>query len=821
MQTICNKHRIRGTRQERFRSLPKATFRHHTPVRALAALCLTAIALQAAFAGAPPPARLRGRVLDPAGMAVPAARLALRSQTGTIVLSGSTDAEGRFELADVAPGDYLLSVQAAGFRETLRPVSVKSGQAAEVAIVLEVASFRHEVVVYGGHVVGPHLPEIPGSAEIVDSASIERMRPFRVDDVLRSVPGVFVKPSEEGFGLRPHIGLRGLDPTRSRKVLLLEDGIPLAYAPYGDNATYYHPPISRFDVVEVIKGAGQILYGPSTIGGVINYVTPPIPDRRSGEFRLTGGNRDFLSAQWRYGATLGRTGFLADATRVQGNGPRENIRLGYWDTNAKVSTAWSDRKLLTGKFSLYHERSQVTYSGLTEDEFRANPRQNPFANDRFLADRIGASLSYAHILAQDTPLTVNLYGSYFNRDWWRQSSHSGQRPNRLGDPGCTGMQDLLTRCGNEGRLRGYYLWGLEPRLKTARRWSGLEHEAQLGLRVHVEDQDRQQKNGAFPWARDGVLVEDNKRRTQAWSGFWQNRFGRAGLAVTPGLRWEHVRYYRNNRLNGAVGTATLTQWIPGIGVSLVRESLSVFGGLHRGFAPPRPEDIISNAGGTVDLDAELNWTYELGFRWRPHARLRLEATGFRMDYQNQIVPASVAGGIGATLTSAGRTLHQGLEWSGRWQLPGRLLGRHELWLQTSYTWLPVARFTGTRYSSVPGYQKTLVTGNRLPYAPRHLFSSALIYTHPRGANLLVEVSGVSRQFGDDLNTRVATPDGQRGLLPGHALWDATLNLPLTRSRTTLFVTVKNAFDRVVIVDRQRGILPAPPRMIQVGLRWRY
>jgi Fe(3+) dicitrate transport protein len=327
MQTICNKHRIRGTRQERFRSLPKATFRHHTPVRALAALCLTAIALQAAFAGAPPPARLRGRVLDPAGMAVPAARLALRSQTGTIVLSGSTDAEGRFELADVAPGDYLLSVQAAGFRETLRPVSVKSGQAAEVAIVLEVASFRHEVVVYGGHVVGPHLPEIPGSAEIVDSASIERMRPFRVDDVLRSVPGVFVKPSEEGFGLRPHIGLRGLDPTRSRKVLLLEDGIPLAYAPYGDNATYYHPPISRFDVVEVIKGAGQILYGPSTIGGVINYVTPPIPDRRSGEFRLTGGNRDFLSAQWRYGATLGRTGFLADATRVQGNGPRENIRL--------------------------------------------------------------------------------------------------------------------------------------------------------------------------------------------------------------------------------------------------------------------------------------------------------------------------------------------------------------------------------------------------------------------------------------------------------------------------------------------------------------
>jgi len=790
------------------------------PGAGVALIWLSAILMQLGPAFAQAPARLTGRVVDPSGMPVPAARLVLQARVSPTELSGFTDAEGRFGFVSLAPGDYLLSVQAVGFRESLREVSLRSGQAAEVAVVLEVASLKHEVVVYGGHVVGPNLPEIPGSAEVVDASTLDRMRPFRVDDVLRSVPGVFVRPSEEGFGLRPHIGVRGLDPTRSRKVLLLEDGIPLAYAPYGDNASYYHPPISRFDSVEVIKGSGQILYGPSTVGGVINYVTPPIPDRPSGELRLTGGNRDFLSAHWRYGATLGRSGFFADATRVQGDGPRENTGIGYWDTNFKAGAAWSDRRFLSGKFSLYRERSQITYSGLTEAEFQGNPRQNPFANDWFLADRIGASLSYAHILRADTPLTVNLYGSYFNRDWWRQSSHSAQRPNRLGDPGCSGMQDLLSGCGNEGRLRGYYLWGLEPRLRTARRGSGLDYEAQFGLRVHVEDQDRQQKNGAFPWARDGVLAEDNKRRTQAYSGFWQNRFGRAGLAVTPGFRWEHVRYYRNNRLNGAVGTATLTQWIPGVGWSLVRESLAVFGGIHRGFAPPRAEDIITNTGGTVDLDAELNWNYELGFRWRPGARVRLEATGFRMDYQNQIVPASVAGGIGATLTSAGRTLHQGLEWSGRWEIPARLTGKHELWLQTSYTWLPVARFAGTRYSSVPGYQKTLVTGNRLPYAPRHLFSAALNYGHPRGANLMVAVFGVSRQFGDDLNARAATPDGQRGLLPGHALWDATLNCPLGRSRTALFVTVKNVFDRLVIVDRQRGILPAPPRMIQFGLRWR-
>ncbi len=767
-----------------------------------------------------PYGRLAGRVLDPSGAAVPAARLTLRAQTGGAVYTALSDPQGRFHFDQLAPGDYRLSALAPGFLESSRALLIRPAEPAQLELVLALASLSHQVLVYGGRLVGPDLPEIPGSVEVMDPAALLRMRPLSVDEALRKVPGVFVKPSEEGFGLRPHIGVRGLDPTRSRKVLLLEDGLPLAYAPYGDNASYYHPPIQRFESVEVVKGSGQILYGPATVGGVINYLTPAIPDRPSGQLLLTGGNRDLMSAHARFGATLGRTGVLADATRVQGQGPRDNVRIGYWDANFKAFTACAARRSLTWKFSHYRERSQVTYSGLTQEEFRLSPRQNPFANDRLLADRLGASLVYTHALTPETPLTLSLYGSYFNRDWWRQSSHSGQRPNRLGESGCRGMQDLLTGCGNEGRLRGYYLWGVEPRLRSVRRWWGFRNQTDLGLRAHAEDQDRQQKNGPLPWSRDGLLVEDNKRRTQAYSAFWQNRFLRGSLALTPGLRWEHVRYYRNNRLNGAAGTARLTQWIPGLGLTLVREGLTLFAGLHRGFAPPRTEDVISNAGGTVDLDAELSWNSELGFRWRPLPRLRLEATAFRMDYQNQIVPASVAGGLGATLAGAGRTLHQGLEWSGGWELPLRLTARHNIRIQTSYTWLPVARFVGTRYSTVSGFQRTLVTGNRLPYAPRHLFSASLTYGHPRGMNLLLEAAGVSRQFGDDLNSVVPSPDGQRGPLPGHALWNLTLNCPLAQDRTTLFLALKNAFDRLVIVDRQRGLLPAPPRLIQFGLRWR-
>ena len=102
--------------------------------------------------------------------------------------------------------------------------------------------------------------------------------------------------------------------------------------------------------------------------------------------------------------------------------------------------------------------------------------------------------------------------------------------------------------------------------------------------------------------------------------------------------------------------------MPGVGLTWAPSpALNVFGGAHRGFAPPRTEDVISQTGGVVDLAAELSWNYELGLRALPVRGLRVDATLFRDDYENQVVPASLAGGVGATLTNGGETLHEGLE----------------------------------------------------------------------------------------------------------------------------------------------------------------
>jgi Fe(3+) dicitrate transport protein len=205
-----------------------------------------------------------------------------------------------------------------------------------------------------------------------------------------------------------------------------------------------------------------------------------------------------------------------------------------------------------------------------------------------------------------------------------------------------------------------------------------------------------------------------------------------------------------------------------------------------------------------------------------------------MAFDNQIIPASVAGGSGATLTSAGRTLHGGFELSSRVSAAALWGWRHDLSLQVAWTWLPVARFEGERFvfvgrsgadvvGKVYGDQnasgtreRISVRGSRLPYAPRQLLTASLGWTAPQGFDLSLEAVHVGSQFGDALNTSVLVPDGQQGPIAAATLWNVAATYAVG-GKTSVFVTVKNLTDGLVIVDRTRGLLPGMPRVVQAGV----
>jgi Fe(3+) dicitrate transport protein len=670
-----------------------------------------------------------------------------------------------------------------------------------------------------------NLPLLGGSAGSVTAQELRDSKVFTTNEALRRIPGVHVR-DEEGFGLRPNIGIRGLNPTRSTKVTLLEDGIPLAYAPYGDNASYYHPAIDRFERIEVLKGANALQFGPQTIGGVINYITPDPPRESGGYMQGTVGNRDYFNGK----VKLGGNGFLLDYTRKQGDGARQNMHHEIDDLNLKWVGQLSDRQAITLRGNYYQEDSQLTYSGLTQAEFRnQGARYNPFKNDAFNAERFGLSATHDYDFGNGALLTTNLYFSYYTRDWVRQSSNStdGQHAGCNANVTIDGVTATFTahrlagravdpstqfNC-SQGRLRDYKTYGIEPRLTVANRLG----EFQMGLKAHFEEQDRLQLNAnaaSFDPKDPGpgiATAEDNLRKVDAYSGFVAQRFDIGNVALTPIVRYESIDSRRSNRLNGTTGSAKVTETSPGISATWnPNKDWTVFTSLYEGFAPPRVEDLIGTSGTVAEVDPERSTNLELGLRGRPSGGTTLQASYFRNDFKNLVAVGSIAGG--STPLSQGRALFEGLELSGRAELGAGFFGR------LAYTWLPTAE-QDTPFFEVANPNNTRgATGNRLPYAPKHTTTAGVGYR--QGAfRSEVEVQHIGDQFSDFNQTRAASANGQIGEIASYTIVNATASYQLAPKGATLFVTAKNLTDRTYIVDRTRGIQVGMPLLVQAGVRW--
>ncbi len=709
--------------------------------------------------------------------------------------------------------------------------------------------------------IGPNaLAHIPGSGQVITREDLERNHRLTINEALREVPGVNVR-DEDGFGLRPNIGIRGLNPTRSTKIHIMEDGVPIMLMPYGDASSYYFPPLFRFDRIEVLKGSGQLLFGPQNIGGVMNMITRMPSTTPQGNFQVTGGNLSYMNTHFDYGGMWGKSGYLLDVTHYQGTSPRffQN-RVKVDDVTFKNVQELSDRTTILSKFNYYREDSTLGYQGITEQQWGQNAHHSPFHNDTMDFRRLGFHVAVNHMFTANLTSTTNFFGHYISRDWGRQMQDAD------GDPttgactlsatgsvggGCVTGNNInatapaaLPAAGRFVNARKYWVYGVEPRFHLDQKVLGVNSETDFGVRYMSEQSERKQfinitsgTGQSCPQAQTGCLGEDTLRTTNAYAMFFQNRFHLTDkITITPGFRVEHVNYDQQNKLanagNGVFSKTAITEVLPGIGATYSPvKNYTLFAGVHRGFAPPQISDAIqSNV--VVDLDAELSWNYELGLRGRPAHWLGFETTLFRMDFQNQIISQSVAGGAGATNTNAGRTAHTGIEFGVKMDLLDLAKGpnkNEDITLDINYTWLGQAEFRGTRNSNIggaallPGESAIFNTNNnRLPYAPKNMLTAGLGYANRNwGFDGRVESQCISDMFGDDRNTHNPTPNGQRGIIRGWCVMNASANQYVKPLDTTFFVTGKNLFDQLFMVDRTRGIYPGLPFMIQAGAKWTF
>ena len=668
-----------------------------------------------------------------------------------------------------------------------------------------------------GRLPGPETAE--GSATTLDQSVLVSSRALTVNEALRKVPGVTVR-DEEGFGLRPNIGIRGSNPTRSTKVLILEDGLPAMYAPYGDNASYYHAPIQRYDRIEVLKGAGLLRFGPQTITGAINYITPTPPDEAEGHVQVSAGTRGYGAVH----ASVGGNGLLVDFGHKQGDGARDNTNLEQSDLFAKYQWQVNEQHALTFRANALREESEVGYSGLTEAEYRNfGAEYYPFENDLFDIEHGAMSASHAWTPREGLQLLTSAYYTEFVRDWWRQSSTTTdtQCGTAFRDARLRGERVNPALCNSaQGRLRRYYTWGVDTRLSWDSSAFGTKGSSEVGLRWHEEDQVRFQVNGTSPAARTGTFVENNLRTAEALAAFATTTFDLGAVQLTPSLRREDIEFTRLNRLPGGLGGAEdVAENTWGLGANWsVNDTLVVFASAHEGFAPPRVEDLIAGNGTSVAVDAESSLNLELGVRTRWQG-IDIEATAFRTDFDNQVLVGSIAGG--GTPLAQGETEYAGFEFAAGLNRGAIERRSGEFYANLAVTWLPTAdQTTALRRVDNGAAASGSVAGNRLPYAPDLTTTFRIGYV--QGAwDASTEVQQVGEQWADFANTQnpAFNGDGQFGQIDSYATWNATLNYEPIGSAWSGYVAVKNLTDREYIVDRTRGILFGNPRQIVTGVRY--
>ncbi len=671
------------------------------------------------------------------------------------------------------------------------------------------------------------LQKIPGSGAVVGHKEIDRAQPYDSAEMLRRVPGVSVY-EQAGGGLRLDFGVHGLDPGRARNTLVLEDGIPLAVNPYSEADLYYLPQIERMRGIEVVKGSGSILFGPQTIGGVVNFLTIAPPSSELTSVELDYGQRNYAKVLALHGDSLGPVRYVAQAFHTRGDGFRDE-NFNATDVFGKVAFDTSSKGEATLKLGFHDDATRSDDVGLTRAMFQRDPETPTLAPaDHIDQQRFDASLTHEQHFSKNVTMRTLVYAYETKRIWNREdydrSPVAGVDYDHIvGDPTFPNGA-IYFRSTDVVLDRTYDVAAIEPRLQFRGETLHVGHTLDVGARILAETAHYRQFTGDTPWAQTGSLDYEFHHDTYAFATYAQDRMAfRDWLLVTPGVRFEYAEFGSGvDRQSTSTGVANVSVpssgvsggVIPGIGIIAGTRDAHAFAGSYVGYAPPRITTPINPLGGTVaQLNSERSVNYEVGSRVTARKKFHLEATAFLLDFSNQAVQTGVSatGGGSLALFDAGPTRHYGIEGEARIDAGD--------WMKLGMGLELASRFTLSRAVFADG----TYAGNVLPYSPLGTLVTTLAADHKLGpGNLGGELAWtyVSAEFTDPLDTRTEDVTGRIGLIGAHEGFDLAARYHHVPTGLTLKLTIKSLTNVPYVAERMpEGIQASGFREIIFGLRW--
>jgi len=695
-------------------------------------------------------------------------------------------------------------------------------------------------------VAGTRPEQAPGSAHVIKDKELQR---FKYDDphqVLTAVPGVYVR-GEDGFGLRPNIGIRGAASDRSKKLTLMEDGVLFGPAPYSAPAAYYFPLVDRMTAVRIVKGPGSIVYGPSTVGGAVDLVTRAIPTQRTLLLDLAAGQYGYNREHLVFGHGTEDFGFLVEGVRLANSGFKELDGVG-GDTGF-VRNEWMvkghygfesalGRHDLGLKLGYSDEDSNETYLGLTDGDFERTPYRRYASSklDHMTWTRTQVALTHTLRLLPELEVASTLYRNQIHRVWRKVNGFRDRAvEDVLSDPGSarnapyygvlTGQVDS-SRPGEAIMIgpndRDFEAYGAQTTVRYSARTGPIRHKIETSIRGHFDRAVRRHSQDAFRTVGGRIVAEggptevtaQNEANTTALSVYLTDAATWDRLTVMPGVRVEAIRAAYRDELAKRSDGGSYQVVLPGVGAyyALTRE-LGLLGGVYRGFSPAPPE-AVRQAG------PEDSVNYEGGVRWSSgktfggaFKSLRAEAIGFLNDYYNLTSICTFSSGCTAA------ALDRQYEAGGARVLGLELFAIAEPRLGPSLTAPIRAAYTYTRTEFLNDFTSgdptwgAVKAGDEFPYVPRHQATGSVGVEGQRWGAYLATT------FVDAMREVAGSGDPPAGKsTDAYLLFDLSAKYKLTRW-LEIYGNGRNLLDTAYVTShRPYGARPGAPRWVSFGLR---
>ncbi|MBS1682047.1 MAG: TonB-dependent receptor [Bacteroidetes bacterium] len=623
------------------------------------------------------------------------------------------------------------------------------------------------------------------------------------------VPGINIIENDQA-GVQLSIATRGLNPNRTTEFNARQNGYDISADPIGYPETYYSPPTDALDNIEIIRGAASLQYG-TQFGGLLNFRFKKGPEDKT---------FDLMSKQ-----TVGSYGFFNSFNSIGGQHKKLNYyvfhnykRSDGWRANTgfEIHNAFSSLKYsLTPKLTLGFDYTLMQYQmkqpgGLTDQQFKLNPRQSLRNRNWFDASWNIPALTLDYAIDTDNILSVKIYSLLADRKNVGNLSPINY-PDDATSPR-TVMNDQYRNVYMESRyihhyelihhIQSSFLAGMRFYHGETHRTQGYNYSGS-NADFSVVDNTNFQIDYRFPSYNAAVFFENVFQLTEKFS-------------VTPGARLEYIQ---TNAIGYTIadtttntktfGNETHTRKFPLLGVGLdykISNKTDAYANFSQNYSPISFGDIvILQPGMKVDpnLKDVKGYNFDLGYRGQYKRIFNFDVSSFYLLYKNRVgnlLQTDGGDNVYQYKTNISDSRSVGAEAYGEINflhlLPHYKYKTDKLSLYTSIA------YTNARYINTPG--RTQFAGKRVEYAAQWIDRFGIVFSFNRWSGSL-QYSYTDPEFSDATNAR-SSNNGIVGIIPAYHVIDFTMGYTLNRWRLSL--SVNNLTNEMYFTRRTTGF-PGP------------